>query len=74
MRRSAVLQVVDAAAVHARRAPDDAVHLVAFPEKELGEIRTVLTRDARDERRFRHACAQVYGLAATARLVRTLQQ
>ena len=31
------------------RLPDDAVHLVPGREVRLGEIRAVLTRDARDE-------------------------
>ena len=40
----------DAAAVERGRAADDAVHLVAFLEQELGEIRAVLPGDPGNKR------------------------
>jgi hypothetical protein len=38
--------------VFERDAADDAMHLVAFVEQVLGQVRAVLPRDARDERGF----------------------
>jgi hypothetical protein len=48
-----LVEVVDAAGVEGRRAPDHAVHFVAFVEKELREVGAVLTGDAGDQRTFR---------------------
>jgi hypothetical protein len=45
-----VVQVVDPAAVEQRRAADQAVHLVALVQQQLGQVRAVLARDAGDER------------------------
>jgi hypothetical protein len=42
--------VGDALEVERRAAPDDAHHLVALLEQELGQVRAVLARDAGDER------------------------
>jgi hypothetical protein len=47
-----LVDVVDAFGVEARGATDDAVHLVALPEQELGEVRAVLARDSGDESSF----------------------
>ena len=46
----ALARVVDARAVQLRRAPRDAVHLVALLEQELRQIGAVLPRDSRDQR------------------------
>ena len=43
------VQVVNAPRVEGRRAPDKAVHGVSLCEQQLGEVRSVLSRDARDE-------------------------
>jgi hypothetical protein len=43
------VEVIDAARVEGRSAADHAVDFVAFGEQELGEIRSVLTRDTGDE-------------------------
>ena len=37
-----LVQVVNPGGVETAGSPDDAVHLVSFVEKELGEVRTVL--------------------------------
>jgi hypothetical protein len=47
-----VVEMIDALGVERRRAPLDAVHLVAFREQELGEISAILARDAGDECAF----------------------
>ena len=44
-----LVDVVEPLGVEARRAADEAVHLVTFGEQKLGEIRTVLAGDARDQ-------------------------
>jgi hypothetical protein len=44
-----VVEVVDPVGVEARRAPDDAVHLVALLQQELGQVGTVLAGDAGDK-------------------------
>ena len=46
------LQVRDPFAEIHRTAADDAVHVVTFFQEELGEVRTVLTRHPRNERRL----------------------
>src|SRR6267378_4435029 len=45
-----VLQVVDPSTIHRGGSAHDAVHLVALLQKELGEIRAVLPRDAGNQR------------------------
>jgi hypothetical protein len=45
---------IDPACVEGRRPADQAVHLVALCEEQLGKIRTILSRDSRNERTFRH--------------------
>src|SRR5688572_1692240 len=48
--------MVDALCIEKGRAALDAVHDIILGEKELGEVRAVLPRDAGDERNFaRHA-------------------
>ena len=54
-----VLQMVDPAAVHRRRSPHHAVNLVILLEQKLGEVRTVLARDACDECSLRHRSTKV---------------
>src|SRR6478672_1641690 len=49
-----VVQMIDALGVERRRAPLDAVDLVALREQELGEIGAILARDTGDE------CALVF--------------
>ena len=41
-----MIKVVDPAGVDQRRAPFDPVNLIAFGEKEFGQIRAVLAGDA----------------------------
>ena len=48
-----LVEVVDAVGVEARRAPHDAVHLVALLHQELGQVGAVLPRDAGHERLLR---------------------
>gem|GEM_PF-6665067 len=43
------IKMVDAARIESRSAANDAMHFVTFVEQQLGEIRTVLARDAGDE-------------------------
>jgi len=50
----ASLDSIQTRAVSAALAANDAVNFVAFPEEQLGQIRTVLTADASDESAFRH--------------------
>ena len=47
------VQVVDPRRVEERGAPPHAVHFVALPEQELGEVGAVLAGDAGDQRFFR---------------------
>src|SRR5579862_7176148 len=44
------IDVIDAIGIESRRATDDAVYLVTFREQELGEIRSILSGNARDKR------------------------
>jgi|APEBP8051072433_1049376.scaffolds.fasta_scaffold00708_14 hypothetical protein len=44
-----LIQMVDAVGVEQRRAPLDAVHDVALPQQELGEVGAVLAGEAGDE-------------------------
>ena len=44
-----VVKVFDAARVEGACATDDAVHDVVLAEEEVGEVASVLSRDARDE-------------------------
>src|SRR5262245_31601463 len=48
------------------RSPNDTVNHVTFGDEQLGEIRTVLPRDAGDERafRFRHGRSMIQGCGA----------
>ena len=66
LQRDAIEQVLDAPRVRRARAADDAEHLVALVEQQLGEIRTVLAGDAGDERAF------VHGKYVRARRTRTV--
>lgn len=43
------VEVVDAGGVEGGGSADDAVHLVALGQQELGEVRPVLARDAREQ-------------------------
>ena len=43
------VEVVDPPGVELARAADQAVHLVALVEQQLGQVRAVLAGDARDE-------------------------
>src|SRR3989441_5933373 len=53
MQVEAVLQVEDAPEpvlrIFDRHPPDDAVHLIAFIQEQLGQVRSVLPRDAGDQ-------------------------
>lgn len=61
LKRVLKVQVLDASRVEARRAPDDAVHLVALPQQQLRQERPVLPRYARDERDVLcHDCGLLY--------------
>src|SRR5579872_6237503 len=44
-----LVEVIDAGSVKERGASLDAMHLISFAEKKLGEIGAVLSRDARDQ-------------------------
>jgi hypothetical protein len=44
-----VLEVIDAAAVHARRPANHAMNLVALAQQELGQVRAVLAGDSSDQ-------------------------
>ena len=52
--RDAIAQMLDAPVVRRAQPPDDAEDLVSLLEQELGEIRTILSCDARNERAFGH--------------------
>ena len=56
-------KMFDSGSHQVARAPNDTVNGIAFAEKQLGEIRTVLTGDAGDERafRFRHDRSMIQG-------------
>ena len=43
------IQVINPAGVKGRGAANDAVHLVALGEQQLGEVRTILASDAGDQ-------------------------
>ena len=49
-----LVDAVQALGVEGGGAADDAVDLVALAQQQLGQVRPVLTGDARDQRRFRH--------------------
>ncbi len=52
-----VLKVIDAAPIHRGGSADDAVHLVALFEQELGQVRAVLSGNPCDERSSVHDLA-----------------
>ena len=43
-----VVEVLEALGVESAGPPDQAMHFVAFIEKQLGEVRAILACDARD--------------------------
>ena len=47
-----LVEVVDAAGVERRAAADDAPHLVALFQQQLGQVRAVLAGDAGDQGRL----------------------
>jgi len=57
-------EVLDAAGVEARRAPDDAVNLVALLEQKLGQVRAVLAGQAREQRALRGFRSHEAGILA----------
>jgi hypothetical protein len=52
-----LVQVVDAIRVEQGRAPLDAVYDIPFLEEKLGQVSSVLTRDACDKCSFFHLIA-----------------
>jgi len=46
------IKVIDAAAIEAARATNEAMNLVSLGEQELGKIGAVLAGDSRDQRFF----------------------
>jgi hypothetical protein len=46
------IQVIDARSIERARSPNDAVDFVAFLKQKIGEITSILARDAGDERLF----------------------
>src|SRR5579859_5259876 len=50
-----LVDVFQANCVERTGAPDEAMHLVALGEQKLGEVRTVLTGNAGQQRALRHA-------------------
>ena len=59
-----VLEVVDPASIHGRRAAHHPVHLVALGQQELGKIRAVLPSDSRDQRGLSHCRGEVSNIGA----------
>jgi hypothetical protein len=66
-----LVQVIDAIGVERRRAPLDAVNLVALPEQELRKIRTVLAGNSSNQRLLGHVVISCARLGA-ARLATSL--
>lgn len=50
------IQVVDPMRIEGRSTANETVHLVPLRQEQLGEVRTILARDARDKRAFCHMC------------------
>lgn len=61
-----LIEVVDALRVEARGTPDQSMHLIPLLQQQLGQIRPVLTRDARDKRDFAHLGSQSFPPATMA--------
>ena len=60
LERDPVEKMLDAPVVRRAGAPDDAVDLVAFAEKQLREIGPILAGDAADQCPLAHDEARVY--------------
>jgi hypothetical protein len=55
-----LIQMIDAIGVKERTAALDAVDFIAFIQQKFGQVSTVLTRDAGDERFFCHDCSVLF--------------
>src|SRR5437867_7312182 len=65
-----MVEVFDPVSVEGRCPPDDPVNLVTLGQQQIGQVRTILSRDTADQGRL-HAFASIEGMGSkTARWMR----